>query len=208
MNRLKYTLPAQLLFLSSVAFGGDKPASCEISSKSILSHSASGLAQVSNLDGVILKCSVPQRPFPSKPGEHRYALQVATAAYLLSPDGGRKWVPSEVKVTGGGYGPDPAPEWVDFIVLIPLAPADRDAEARRLIARLETPMPHPQMTSEDRQRELERMRELAVQQPVGHFQVECRVMDGNRVIGAGIVEFEVLFKGRFSDALPPVAPPA
>jgi hypothetical protein len=43
---------------------------------------------------------------------------------------------------------------------------------------------------------------------VGHFQVECHILDGDRVMGVGVVEFEVLFKGRFSDVGLPGATPA
>jgi len=204
---LRFMLPAQLLLLCSVAFGGDEPASCEIASKSIVNFSAPALAQVSNLDGVWIKCSVPTRPFPTKPGEVRYGLKVATVAYQIAPDGNKKWVPSEVQIDGGGgFGPDPTPEWVDFGVLIPLEPADRDAEVRKLIAKLKKATGRP-MTKEG-QRGLERLRELVAQQRVGHFQVECRVMDGDRVMGVGVVEFEVLFKGHFSDVALPGAPPA
>jgi len=205
---LRSMLPAPLLLLASMACGADQPASCELASKSIVSYSSSGLAQVSNLGGVEIKCSVPARRFPTKPGERRNGLKVATAAYHIFPDGSKKLVPSEVQLSGGGFGPDPAPEWVDFDVLIPLEPADRDGEARRLIAKLEKSMAREPMTKEARRRELERVCEFVYQQRVGHFQVECRVMDGDRVMGVGIVEFEVLFKGRFSDVGLPGAPPA
>jgi hypothetical protein len=33
-------------------------------------------------------------------------------------------------------------------------------------------------------------------------------LDGDRVMGVGVVEFEVLFKGRFSEIGLPGAPPA
>src|SRR6202049_5289504 len=62
---------AQLLLLSSVAFGGEKPASCELASKSIVSRSSPGLVQVSNLGDIEITCRVPARPFPTKPGESR-----------------------------------------------------------------------------------------------------------------------------------------
>ena len=102
---------ALLLLLSSPA--------CELASKSIVSHSASGLAQVSNLGAVEMKCSVPARPFPSKPGQFRSGLKVATTAYRVSQGGGKKWVPSEVQVSGGGFGPNGGPAWVNFSLLIP-----------------------------------------------------------------------------------------
>ena len=37
------------------------------------------------------------------------------------------------------------------------------------------------------------MLKLVYQHLVGHFQVECRILDGDRVMGVGIVELEVLF---------------
>ena len=202
---MKYMLMAQLLVLSSLVFGGDKPVSCELESKNIVSRSSSGHAQVSNLGDIQVTCRVPARPFPTKPGEIRYGLKVATAAYQISPDGSKKREPSEENQTGGGSsGPE---EWVIFYVHIPLAPTERDDEARRYLAKLEKPMAPQQITQEARQRALEQTRELVYQHRVGHFQVECRILDGDRVIGVGVVELEVLFKGRFSDVGLPASPP-
>jgi hypothetical protein len=200
-------LTAQVLLLSSVAFGGDKPASCELAGKSIVSRSSSGLAQVSNLGDIEIICRVPARPFPIKPGESRNGLRAATTAYKISPDGSKKSIPSEVHESGGGFGPDPEGEWVDFYVHIPLDSAERDAEARRYLAKIEKSMAPEQITEEAHQRELERTRELVHQHRVGHFQVECRILDGDRVMGVGTVELEVVFKGRFSEAGPPASPP-
>jgi len=109
---------------------------------------------------------------------------------------------------GGGVGPDPEPEWVDFYVHIPLEPAERDAEARKYLAKVEKLTALQPITGEAHQRRLERVRELVYQHRVGHFQVECHILDGDRVMGVGVVEFEVLFKGRFSDVGLPGAPPA
>jgi hypothetical protein len=197
-------LMAQLLLLSSVAFGGDRSASCELASKSIVSRSSFGLAQVSNLGDIQITCRVPARPFPTKPGQARSGLRAATTAYKISPDGSRRLVPSEVHQTGGGFGPDPEREWVVFQVHIPLESAERDAEARRYLAKLEESR---QITGEAYQRALERVRELVYQHRVGHFQVECRILDGDRVMSVGVVELEVLFKGRFSDVGLPASPP-
>ena len=202
-------LIAQILLLSSLAFGGDKPASCELASKSIVSRSSSGLAQVSNLGPIQITCRVPARPFPTKPGESQNGLRAATTAYKISPDGSKKLVPSEVHYFGGGgggFGPDPEPEWVDFYVHIPLESEELDAEARRYLAKIEKAMA-PEITQEAHQRALVRTREFVYQHRVGHFQVECRVLDGDRVMGVGVVEFEVLFKGRFSDVGLPASPP-
>src|SRR3981081_3380839 len=133
-------LMAQLLLLSSAALGGDKPASCELASKGIVSRSSSGLAQVSNLGDIQITCRLPARPFPNKPGESRNGLRVATTAYKISWDGHKRMVPSEVHQSGGGggaFGADPEPEWVDFYVHIPLESAERDAEARRYLSKLQ-----------------------------------------------------------------------
>ena len=200
---------AQLLLLSSVAFGGDKPASCELASKSIVSRSSSGLAQVSNLGDIEITCRVPARPFPTKPGGSRNGLRVATTAYKISPDGSKGLVPSEVHQSGGGgggFGPNPEPEYVLFYVHIPLESAELDADVRRFLAKLEKMAPE-QITGEAHQRALQRTREFVYQHRVGHFQVECRILDGDRVMGVGVVELEVLFKGRFSEVGLPASPP-
>jgi hypothetical protein len=201
-------LIAQLLILSSVAFGGDQPASCELSHKSIESHSSSGLAQVSNLGDIQIRCRVPARPFPIKPGgEGRYMLKVVTIASQIS-DGSNRPVPSEANPTGGGSGGDPEQEWVDFYLHILLEPAERDAEAEKYLAKLEKSMPPQEITKAARQQALEQLHELVFQHRVGHFQVECRILDGDRVIGIGVVQVEVLFKGHFSDVGLPASPPA
>jgi hypothetical protein len=203
-------LLAQLLFLSCVAFGGDKPAACELASKSIVSRTSSGLAQVSNLGDIQIRCRVRARQFPTKPGESRNGLRTATTAYEISSDN-RTLLPSEVLQFGGGgggFGPEPEPEWVDFYVPIPHEPAERDAEARKCLAKVEKSMGPEQITKEAHQRRVERVRELVYQHRVGHFQMECHILDGYRVMGVGVVEFEVLFKGRFSDRGLPGASPA
>ena len=205
---LRYVVITQLLLLSSVAFGGDQPASCELASKSIVSRSSSGLAQVSNLGDIQVRCRVSARPFPTKPGgEGRYMLKVASATSQISADGSKKPVPSEVHPTGGGTEGDPEKEWVDFYLHIPLEPAERDDEARRYLAKIEKALPPQKITEEDRQRALEGARDFVYQHRVGHFQVECRILDGDRVIGTGVIEVEVLFKGRFSYLGLPGSPP-
>jgi hypothetical protein len=203
---MRWALVAQLLLLSSVASGRDKPASCELDSKSIVSRSSSGLAQVSNLGLTQIECRIPARPFPSKAGEGRYLLKVAIVAYQILPDGSKKPVPSEVNQTGTGY--DTETEWADFDAHVPLEPAERDDEARRLVARLEKSMAPQQITEEARQRALEAAREFANPGRVGRFRLECHILDGDRVIGVGVVELEVLFKGRVSDFGLPGSPPA
>src|SRR5258708_18752797 len=203
-----------ILLFASVAFATDTPPSCELAKESVVSRSSSGLAQVSNLGGIRITCRVPARPFPTTPGgEPRYGLKAATTAYEISADGSKKLVPSEVQIVGGGgdgFGPKPEPEWVEFDVLIPLDSKELDAEARRYLAKLEasmTPEQKAQFTQLPQSTALENIRQLVVQNHVGHFQLDCRVLDGSRVLGAASVELEVLFKGRFSDIVLRGSPP-
>jgi hypothetical protein len=200
-----------ILLFASVAFATDTLPSCELAKESILSRSSSGLAQVSNLGSIRITCRVPARPFPAKPGESRNGLTAETTAYEILVSGSRKSVASEVYLAGGGFGPEPEPEWVDFYVHIPLDSEELDTEARRYLAKLEesmTPEEKAQFTEDARKKALENLRQVVYQHRVGHFQVECRVLDGSRVMGADIVELEVLFKGRFSDVGPRSSPPA
>jgi hypothetical protein len=188
-----------------VAFAGDKPASCELVGKSVVSRSSSGLAQVTNLGDIQITCSVAARPFAPEAGGSRSLLKVITVAYQILQDGSKKLVPSETNQTGGGYGTEA--ESVYFHVHIPLEPAERDAEANRLLTKVEKSMPPEQITEQTHKLALERLREFVYQHRVGHFEVECRILDGDRVMGVAVVELEVLFKGRFSDAgLPGFSP--
>ena len=107
-------------------------------------------------------------------------------------------MPSETNQTGGSYATEV--ESVFFQFHIPLEPAERDAEASRILAKIEKSMPSEQVTEEAHQRALERLREFVRQHRVGHFEVECRILDGNRVMGVAVIELEVLFKGRYFDA--------
>jgi hypothetical protein len=202
---MRYIILAQILLSASVTLASDIRPSCELAKESILGQSSSGLAQVSNLGSIRIRCRIPARPFPTKPSESRNGLTVATTAYEISPDGSKKLVPSEVHVFGGGgdgFGPDPEPEYVDFYVHIPLDFAEADAEARRYLAKLEasmTPEQKTQIPKDAWERGLVRLRQAVYQHRVGRFQVDCRVLDGSRAMGADVVELEVLFKGRFSD---------
>ena len=169
----------------------------------MVSRSSSGLAQVSNLGDIQITCSAPARPYSW--GESRSPIKIATVAYQVLPDGSKKLVPSETNQTGGSY--DTEVESVFFHFHIPLEPAERAAEIERYLAKVESSLPPEQITKEAHQRALERSRELVYQHRIGHFQVKCRLLDGDRVIGVAVVELEILFKGRFSDAsLPGFSP--
>ena len=208
---MRYIILAQILLSASVTFASDIRPSCELAKESILSWSSSGLAQVSNLGSIRITCRGPARPFPAKPGESRKGLTATTTAYEILVSGSRKLVASEVYLVGGGFGPEPEPEWVDFYVHIPLDSEELDTEARRYLAKLEdsmTPEEKTQFTEDARKKALVNLRQVVYQHRVGHFQVECRALDGSRVMSADVVELEVLFKGRFSDFGPRPSPPA
>jgi hypothetical protein len=188
---------ASTLLLTNLAFASDQPASCEVAKSSILSLSSAGLAQVSNLGLIDIICRVPARPFPDKPGEARYGLRAATTAYQISADGIRNEVPSKVNASGGGE--EREREFVNFYLDLPLERAERDLEARRYLDRLQKKAPGAISDSESKQM-LEGISRFVSQHRAGHFRVECRILDGTRIVGVAVVELEVLFKGRFSDS--------
>lgn len=206
---MRHRLMASLLFsafLSLTAWGVEKPVKCVLDGKSIVSHSASGIPQFSNVGSIEIRCSVPARPFPSKPGESRLSLKLRVVSYKMSPNGSRETVATKVKVFGSGS--DDQQEFVDFLVHIPLEPAELDTETRRYWAKIEKDLakmekdlpkdvtPFPEKLDAHA---LEILHELNYQQRVGHFFVECHVVDGDQVLGVDTLELEVLFKGRFSD---------
>ena len=194
-----------LVLASALAFGDSGPASCQVSEKSVVSRSPSGIAQVSNLGLIGINCGVAARPWSRKPGTFRRALKAGVTVYEVSADNTRSEIPSEVNVSGGGSGD--GKEWVEFYVDIPLGPSERDAEVRRFLAGFEGWVDeHPQ----DRQELDELVRDLRTADPqelaavvsqyrVGNFRVDCRVLDDDRIIGMGGVDLEVLFKGHFAD---------
>jgi hypothetical protein len=202
---MRSVMLSSILLLTSAAFANDRSASCEITKSTIVSLSPAGLTQVSNLRLIEVVCSVSARPFPSKPGEFRNGLGAATTAYEIAKNGDRKEVPSEAKASGNGG--DFKREWVSFSVYLPLDPAERAIEARRYIANLKKAaeplrpdFPWQQLESPQA---LASLSDMVSQHRAGHFQVECRVLDGARVIGVSVIEFEVLFEGRFSDSFGP-----
>ena len=92
-------------------------------------------------------------------------------------------MPSEVHIVGGGgggFGPKPEPEWVDFDVLIPLDSKKIDAEQK------------VQCTAYPQEKAVGNVRKLVYQSRLGHFQLDCHVLDGSRVVSADSIELEVL----------------
>jgi len=199
-TQMRYSL-LQFLLLSTLALADHDPASCQISDKSVVSSSPSGVAQVSNLGLIQIRCYVAARPWPLKPGTFRNGLKAAATTYKISADGTRHLVPSEVNVSGGGS--IGTKEWVDFYINIPLDRAERDAEIRRYLSYLQGSVEDEQFQEHLRllQKNPQAAAAIVSQYRVGRFQVGCRVLDGNHVIGVGRADLEVLFKGHFSDAL-------
>jgi hypothetical protein len=188
---------APILLLSPFALASNHSATCEVAKSSILSRSSTGLPQVSNLAMIEIKCSVAERRFPSRPGESRNALQMATTAYLLSADGSRKEVPSKTNASGGGD--DGETEYVSFDIELPLDQADRGLEARRYLDRL-LEKSTMQVSDSDRKRLVDSLAEDGVSQHrTGIFHIDCKMLDGALVYGIGGFDLEVVFKGRFSD---------
>ena len=208
----RYAVLAFLMF-SSLALASDQQASCAIDEKSILSRSSSGVPQVSNLGNIEITCHAPGRPRPSdpKPGFGRFALRLKTVAYQISDTGTKSLVPSFSNVTGGSDCSPFSGECNEASLLwylnIPIDPAEAISEFRAWVAKLDRARPP---SPEDRQRVEENIRDLeahpdelaeaVLQMRPGHFEVECRIMDGDQLWAVGSVELEILFKGRAFDA--------
>jgi len=199
----------QLLLASTLAFANHGSASCQVSDESVVGRSASGIAQVSNLGLIQIRCRVAARPFPSQPGEVLTGLRAQTKVYKISADGMKSSVSSDVNVSGGGSAD--GVEWVDFYLNIPLDPAERDAEIQRLLANFKKALTDGNSSEENGQHSLERLHRLETnpqaltpmisQYRTGRFRIDCRVLDGNRIIAVGNVPLEVIFKGHFSAAM-------
>lgn len=201
----------QLLLVAFSALASEARHSCELAKENILGRSPTGLTQVSNVADIQITCHVPSRAFPSKPGETRNGLKVATTSYQITDNDGKKFVPSEVKVVGRGFDSESQLEWVSFYIHIPLDPKELESEARRYVAKLEKSMTEEQKSQikdGDWARALENVRDLVYQHRLGRFQMTCRILDELRELGSDVVEVEVVFKGRFSDIGLPAVPTA
>ena len=125
------------------------------------------------------------------------------SVYQVSPAGTRTVVPAAVNVSGGGG--DQTTESVWFDLSIPVESSERDAAIREYIAELAG---LAGASPDSRERAMaptvaamkpETFVGLFRQHRIGSFRVECRVLDGDRLLGIGEVALEVLFKGRFFD---------
>ena len=144
-------------------------------------------------------------------------LIAETTAFQLSAGNSEKNVPSISESSGGGTDIQTQQEWVNFNVYLPLDPADRDLGARRFFDQLVSAQP-AMFPESQRPQVLAKLLESAAGGPgliselrTGRFLVRCRVLEGTRVVGVGVVELEVLFKGHFYDFAGPAgygqAPP-
>lgn len=176
-------------------------ASCGVMPQSVVARSAAGLAQVSNLALISVEAIVGRRSMP--PSGVLEGLKADVTVYQVSPAGTRTVVPASITVFGGGG--DPTTESVRFDLRIPVETAERDAAIRDYIAEVAR---KAGASADPRERAMaaavaamkpEALVALFRQHRVGSFRVECRVLDGDRVVGAGEVALEVLFKGRFFD---------
>lgn len=200
---MKHIVLPIIVLVACQAYAADKTARCELMEKSVISRSSSGLAQVSNVGTIEIICHVAVRAFPVQPGQIRSTLRITTNAYQVSADGREKLVPSEVNLTGGGFSPDS--EFADFLLHLPLDRAERQSEAERLITKMQALC---RLSAEDRRRAVVAARDSISEERTGRFRVVCTVLDGSHILGKGMLGFQVLFKGRFSDLGLPAVPPA
>ena len=199
--RTRYLLAAQLLvplLIPINAFAATDGDVCLLEPSSIVSRSPSGINQVSNVGDIRVHCSVPARPVSLKPGEGLMPFSAKTAnAFLLLPNGSVKEVSADVIGIGSGHD-QTTRAWAEFYLHLPLDPAQREAEARRALARLESELAeeksHSQktLTDEERQRGVSKFAERVFQHRVGRFRVKCNLTQGDRSLGMGEVDFEVL----------------
>ena len=202
MTRYQSISAALSLCIAPLAVAAEPRTVCKVLDQSIVGRSAAGIAQVSNLAEIQLQCNIAGRPFPIKPGETRNGLRATATAAQETPHGGERETAVQVNVSGGGS--DQTSEWVRFSVIVPLDPAEREAEARRYLARLDqlAALEDPQRATslgEGRQKALETLSKDYPENKTGLLQVTCSVTDGDHVLAKGTVEFEVLFKGHISD---------
>lgn len=208
---MKAILLSEILLLSSLAFAGNRLAWCELAKDSKGTTSEQGLPQIGNLGQIDIECTVPARPFPTKPGEMQLAVQVRTTVYQLLGAGDRRAVASDVILHGGGrhYLRTPPTESVDFYAYIPPDPSERDEEALKILKWGEAGVAPEQLTDQQRRDAIETARYMVdhTQYRLGHFQIECSVVDGTDVLGVGMVELIIVYEGRLSETFPFNTPP-
>jgi hypothetical protein len=141
-------------------------------------------------------------------------LRLKTVTYQIGDDGTKTVVSSFSNVTGGSdCGPPQISGQCDEASLfwylnIPIDPTEAIAAIREFERKLDvdrTLSPEQRQQAEDHIRDLEKhpdeLAEIVRQYRPGHFLIECRIMDGDRLWAVGHVELEILFKGRAFDAL-------
>ncbi len=202
---MKYLVYALILLLPCAAHAGEGSAECVIAEESVLSHTSAGLPQVSNVALIAVVCTIPERPFPTLPGTGRSGLRAASHTYWILPDGSERLVPSTASANGGSWGE--GKESVLFDLHVPLDPKDQDAEVIRYWQKNKDRMPSSLQAALTKKAIRESLKQLIYQHRLGRFRVQCHVTDGTQILGVGSVEFEIVFRGRFSDIGPAVSPP-
>lgn len=161
---------------------------------------------MSNLGLIELQARVPRRSMPNSGIQQ--GLRASVTVQFVAPGGMRRIVPSIAKSFGGGGRLDQ--EWVSFVLEIPIDTPARDAAIRQYYTEMAAAAA---ASADEKDRALaaalqalaksrgsmEALSWVFRQHRVGHFHVQCRVLDGDRVVGVGAVELEILNKGRFFD---------
>jgi len=178
--------------------------SCSVQAPSVVSRSASGVAQVGNLQLIPMECRrFARRPMP--PSGQQHLLAVEAVVFQLGEAGQRTLVPSKVNPSGGGI--DLEAEYVSFYLDIPIDDVERDAVAREILAELGR-------RAVSSTNEVERaaaanlqgtdprgLAQMVRQHRTGRFQVEFRMLDEGRLAGDGTFGLEVIDQGSFFDLL-------
>jgi hypothetical protein len=183
----------------------DGGATCQVQPNSVVSRTASGVPQVTNLGLIDMEARVPRRPVLNNPD---YGVKADVTVYELAPDGTRKAVRSSVQSSGGGG--DPRTEYDSFTLSIPVDDAERDQAIRDFVRELSERV--AASPNEIDRVAAQRLLPLAQANPqmlvpmfrqhrIGRFEAECRVLDQGRLLGVGRAQFEVLFTGRFFDLI-------
>ena len=219
---MKRLLFSGILLYCSLAYAAERQASCTIAPNSIIGRSPAGIPLLSNIALIEITCSAPGRPWPSdhpwpsdtKTEFQRSMLRLKTVAYQIGEGNTRTLVHSIATVTGGKPCGPPAisgecsEESLLWFLNIPLEPAEAIGQLRALAKKLASELsssPEQRHQMEESIQKLERnpdeLAEVVRQYRIGHFVVECRIMDGDQLWSVGHVEFETLFKGNVFDQL-------
>ena len=199
-------MTAFMAFVAIFLAAQDAPApqrvSCDVEPSSVVSRSPAGIAQVSNLGGIYVRAGIFYHRPVSRGGVLR-PLHAEAIVYEVAADNTRKIVESIASSRGGGG--DASSEYQSLSLSIPIDSSERDAASREYLAYV---VSRAASSTDEQERAMaptlqaigpSAFTRIFGQHRVGHFQVECRVLDEGRLLGEGRADLEVLFKGRFFD---------